>query len=313
MKKIAKLFTLIIAITLLFTFTSCTGSNDNNFKTVDLTKDENIEKISNVTVSAINKIVANPAKETENKDLIFIGFLRVGAQDSSFYVEGYEIDEEHYNDTYTAIFVKRSKVEEKTTNYSFVGFLDENDNVKLYTTKSEVTNLELLENAIFVSKDTSTNKVSFPRVNKSGTNFSGWYKTEEFENGTRVAEFGSATGVLYARYITFGEAAIVTVVCVIIVFSMLALLLGITKLLKYFKQKEQVETKEQPVQKVEPKMTTPIVEMDGDEMTRILWKYIKDELLLPFIDLKTEYYDLGLEYRNETKKDVRVVSVKEIK
>lgn len=48
------------------------------------------------------------------------------------------------------------------------------------------------------------------------------------------------------------------------------------------------------------KMTTPLVEMDGDEMTRILWKLIKDELLLPFVDLKTEYYDLGLDYRNET-------------
>ena len=48
------------------------------------------------------------------------------------------------------------------------------------------------------------------------------------------------------------------------------------------------------------KMTTPLVEMDGDEMTRILWTIIKDELLHPFIDLKTEYYDLGLEYRNET-------------
>jgi isocitrate dehydrogenase len=47
-------------------------------------------------------------------------------------------------------------------------------------------------------------------------------------------------------------------------------------------------------------MTTPLVEMDGDEMTRILWKMIKDELLIPFIDLKTEYYDLGLEHRNET-------------
>lgn len=47
-------------------------------------------------------------------------------------------------------------------------------------------------------------------------------------------------------------------------------------------------------------MTTPLVEMDGDEMTRILWKMIKDELLLPFIDLKTEYYDLGLEHRNAT-------------
>ncbi|MCR5508967.1 MAG: NADP-dependent isocitrate dehydrogenase [Lachnospiraceae bacterium] len=47
-------------------------------------------------------------------------------------------------------------------------------------------------------------------------------------------------------------------------------------------------------------MKTPIVEMDGDEMTRILWKMIKDELLLPFIELKTEYYDLGLKHRNET-------------
>ena len=48
------------------------------------------------------------------------------------------------------------------------------------------------------------------------------------------------------------------------------------------------------------KMTTPLVEMDGDEMTRILWTMIKDELLHPFIELNTEYYDLGLEYRNET-------------
>lgn len=47
-------------------------------------------------------------------------------------------------------------------------------------------------------------------------------------------------------------------------------------------------------------MITPLVEMDGDEMTRILWKIIKDELIYPFIDLKSEYYDLGLQYRNET-------------
>lgn len=47
-------------------------------------------------------------------------------------------------------------------------------------------------------------------------------------------------------------------------------------------------------------MKTPLVEMDGDEMTRVIWKMIKEELLLPFIDLKTEYYDLGLSYRNET-------------
>lgn len=56
------------------------------------------------------------------------------------------------------------------------------------------------------------------------------------------------------------------------------------------------------------KMTTPLVEMDGDEMTRILWKMIKDELLLPFIDLKTEYYDLGLEYRDATRDQVTIDS-----
>ena len=57
-------------------------------------------------------------------------------------------------------------------------------------------------------------------------------------------------------------------------------------------------------------MTTPLVEMDGDEMTRILWKMIKDELLIPYIDLKTEYYDLGLEHRNETDDQVTADSAK---
>lgn len=55
-------------------------------------------------------------------------------------------------------------------------------------------------------------------------------------------------------------------------------------------------------------MKTPLVEMDGDEMTRILWQMIKEELLLPYIDLKTEYYDLGLEHRNETNDQVTVDS-----
>lgn len=55
-------------------------------------------------------------------------------------------------------------------------------------------------------------------------------------------------------------------------------------------------------------MTTPLVEMDGDEMTRILWQLIKNELLLPYIDLKTEYYDLGLEHRNETDDQVTIDS-----
>lgn len=61
------------------------------------------------------------------------------------------------------------------------------------------------------------------------------------------------------------------------------------------------------------KMTTPLVEMDGDEMTRILWKMIKDELILPFVDLKTEYYDLGLTHRNETNDQVTVDSAEATK
>lgn len=61
------------------------------------------------------------------------------------------------------------------------------------------------------------------------------------------------------------------------------------------------------------KMTTPLVEMDGDEMTRILWKMIKDELLIPFVELNTEYYDLGLEHRNETNDQVTIDSAEATK
>ena len=59
---------------------------------------------------------------------------------------------------------------------------------------------------------------------------------------------------------------------------------------------------------VKIKMATPLVEMDGDEMTRILWQMIKDDLILPYVDLKTEYYDLGLKHRDETGDQVTVES-----
>ena len=61
------------------------------------------------------------------------------------------------------------------------------------------------------------------------------------------------------------------------------------------------------------KMITPLVEMDGDEMTRVIWSMIKEELLNPFIDLKTEYYDLGIEYRNETDDEVTIKAAEAIK
>ena len=60
-------------------------------------------------------------------------------------------------------------------------------------------------------------------------------------------------------------------------------------------------------------MTTPIVEMDGDEMTRILWQMIKDHLILPFVDLKTDYYDLGLKHRDETNDQVTIDSAEATK
>ncbi len=60
-------------------------------------------------------------------------------------------------------------------------------------------------------------------------------------------------------------------------------------------------------------MTTPLVEMDGDEMTRVIWQMIKDELICPFVDLKTEYYDLGLEYRNQTNDQVTIDSAEATK
>jgi len=78
---------------------------------------------------------------------------------------------------------------------------------------------------------------------------------------------------------------------------------------------ECVVHKERPRRTVSQRipMTTPLVEMDGDEMTRILWRQIKDELLLPFVDLKTEYYDLGLPHRDETGDQVTAGSAEAIK
>jgi isocitrate dehydrogenase len=61
------------------------------------------------------------------------------------------------------------------------------------------------------------------------------------------------------------------------------------------------------------KKTTPLVEMDGDEMTRVLWLMIKDKLILPYVDLKTEYYDLGLPERDRTDDQVTIASAEATK
>ena len=56
-------------------------------------------------------------------------------------------------------------------------------------------------------------------------------------------------------------------------------------------------------------MEKPVVELDGDEMTRVMWKWVKDELLLPYIDLKTEYYDLHVKHRDETNDQVTIQDI----
>ena len=60
------------------------------------------------------------------------------------------------------------------------------------------------------------------------------------------------------------------------------------------------------------KVDNPVVELDGDEMTRIIWKFIKDRLILPYLDVNLEYYDLGIEHRDTTDDQVTVDSANEI-
>lgn len=61
------------------------------------------------------------------------------------------------------------------------------------------------------------------------------------------------------------------------------------------------------------KVANPVVEMDGDEMTRIIWKYIKDQLILPFLDIDIKYFDLGIEYRDKTNDQVTIDAANAIK
>ena len=64
------------------------------------------------------------------------------------------------------------------------------------------------------------------------------------------------------------------------------------------------------IQKI--KVANPVVELDGDEMTRIIWKFIKDKLIFPYLDLDIKYYDLGMEYRDETNDQVTIDAAKAI-
>lgn len=289
MKKIVKIFTLIITLAFLFTMTSCASSD--GYKAVDITDQENIYK-ETVTLTKDNNKVIN-AKAADAK-YVFIGY--VDSVKNEIYLENYTFnfdDLQVASLTFDALYILAEKTPE---GHVFVGLLEKDERVILYTKNSSTTlnNKEV----IFVQPEAGHSEgeaeVSFPKVGQDGKTFSGWYKNEECTYGNRVATVGQATGVLYARYVTFGEGAVVTVVCILIVFTMLAILWGITSLLKIVNKKKEEE----------PKVETQVVEQPKQVFTM---NDIKDD------DMMAAALVATIEYHNETKKDVRVVSIKEIK
>ena len=290
MKKIVKILTLIITLAFLFTMTGC--ASEDGYKSVDITNQENIYK---ETVK-LEKDKADTVVGEVYENCIFIGY--VDTLENKIYTEGYKFNFKELNVnelTFEALYVLTSKAPK---DHVYVGLLEKEENIILYT-KNTSTTLEGKE-IIFVQPEASQiekGDVSFPKVSKDGKIFSGWYKNAECTYGNRVATQSEATGVLYARYITFGEGAVVTVVCILIVFLMLALLWGITALLKVVNKKKEEEHEHEEVNPVlveEPKKVFTIND-------------IKDD------DMMAAALVATIEYHNETKKDVRVVSIKEIK
>lgn len=147
---------------------------------------------------------------------------------------------------------------------------------------------------IYVENKEVVNDVySYPVISSQGKNFAGWYTTENFVSGTRVAETQTKANILYARYITFGEAGLVALVCIGIVFGMLALLWGIVSLFKFIA----------PKQKAGQPATLP-VEYPVQKSFSIV--DITDE------DMMVAALVATIDYHNETDEDVRVISVKQI-
>lgn len=140
---------------------------------------------------------------------------------------------------------------------------------------------------------------------RNGLKFAGWYPTAAFTNGAKLSSLAAmdsdADGVIYAKYITYGDAGIIAVVCVIIVFSMLALLWGIVSLFKYIKPK--AENKQQTSNNPVNNASAPVVNAPKQAFTI---EDIKDE------DMMVAALVATIDYHNETNEDVRVVSIKQI-
>jgi len=211
-------------------------------------------------VMKLNKTVKEEYLVNKSKECIFLGIMYEKKTDIKMYTNGTILDESmSFTSDYKLVF---------TT----IDFVDKNqDNIN----------------------DNLT--ASLPNRDIKGLSFAGWYYTSNFKNGTMSTTNMSETdnGLVYARYISYGDGGKVVVICMAIVFLMLAILYGITSLLKYLApsaKHEEVKEEEQQV----PQAAFSISDITDDDMMAAA--------LVATID-----------YHNECKKDVRVISIKEIR
>lgn len=243
MKKLIKVFSLIIVLVLTMTCTSCSVT-------------ENYEKGKSITeVSSLNDQERQKLEDTEK----FIGYLYW--------------DEENPGEA--VIYRTYQDANESGKEKS-----------KIYVISSK-------------SSDKFGDTYSLPKLASGlsvGTNFKGWFKVDENGNSVRVTTVADLenAGLVHAEYIDYAESGLVVLVCITIVFLMLALLCGIVSLFKFFAPKEKAEEKNDSPQVVEPKKKLKLEDITDDDMMAAA--------LVASID-----------YHNEIKEDVRVVSITEIK
>lgn len=277
------------------------------------------DKIDNAIITTSVAYSALPKNPTDDA-YVFVALRNVTS--NKYYFMGSEVP---VNETYIAVTVKLSEVVtldykakqefigdekvKKTKDCIFVGVMYENGtDIKMHTNGSIIDEGTILENKYkyvfttidFVDKNQDNVNdditASLPNKDIKGLSFAGWYHTSNFKNGTISSTNLSDTdnGLVYARYINYADGGIVVLICMVIVFIMLAILYGITSLLKYLAPKAKNEVKETMEEPVVSKPVFSINDITDDDMMAAA--------LVATID-----------YHNECKKDVRVVSIKEIR
>ena len=272
MKKIVKLFSLVLVVLLAFTFTGC-ANNKVKYETVKVEVEQYLVNSNDFLEYVVSKNVEGKYLDKDGKVVELISDAHVTKQFVGLYM--------HTADKKTGqLYLEGSFAPKSETEYEVI-----------------VIDIAKVDKGVF----------SYPNMKKDGLTFAGWYATNELKNDTRIAssekgdlpvsEDKLADNVLHARYINIGDAGIVSLVCILIVFSMLALLCGIVALFKFIAPKEEVkpaQAKAAPaVQPVAPQRAFTIDD-------------IKDE------DMMTAALVATIDYHNETGEDVRVVSVKQI-